>query len=318
MAKYEEGKVVSEDRETPKKMLGFISKMNISSDVLKQRVDKLTNLFGIEDPTPPTPPEEEKKGPRTINPHTEIDINKDHPIYCQPRGAAKDIMTIVWKGKIKSSGIEVAIKLYKSKDEAKVKKYESEGKILELLSGRSPVFLDYYGMFYESVMEGSEKFHLLYLVMELCESSLIDDISRRARTGEYYQQDYSYYQIVHSLLDGFLILEGLKIYHQDIKPHNIFISKSNGLKIADFNISTFVEAPETPSMPTSSQIIQGTEGYMAPELQKAMDEMKFNPTAPRNIKYKRGKADVYSLGLTFLQLYTLQPIQGFNKITDQN
>ncbi|CAG9330770.1 unnamed protein product [Blepharisma stoltei] len=321
MAKFVEGTVGSEDKETPKKMLWFISKMNIVSEVLKQRVEKLIALFGIEDPNPPPPPippEEEKDKVLIVNPHTEIDINRDHPIYCMQRGFSKDITTIIWKGKIKSTGAEVAIKMYKSKNEAKVRKYESEGQIMQTLNRRHPVFLDYYGMFYESVMEGSEQYHHLYLVMELCECSLMDDMSLRAGSQQYYISEDTYFNYVQNLLEGFIILEGLKIYHQDIKPHNIFISKSGQLKIADFNISSFADAPESTWMTTNSQIIQGTEGYMAPELQIAMDNMKNDPTAPRNIKYKRGKADVYSLGLTFLQLYFLQPIIGINKCFDQN
>ncbi|CAG9332681.1 unnamed protein product [Blepharisma stoltei] len=317
-AEFVESTVISEDRETTKMMLGFISKMNISSEIIKQRVENLIPLFGHKDqalPTPSIPSEEEKGKAFIINPHTEININRDYPIYCKQRGIIKKI---IWKGKIKSTGAEVAIKIYRSKNEEEVRKYEREGKIMQFLHRRHPVFLDYYGMFYESIMEDSEQYHLLYLVMELCERSLMDNISLRIESQQYYISDNSYDTMVQSLLEGFIILEELKIYHQNIKPDNIFLAKTGQLKIADFCVSAFVEVPESACANKCLHAIIGTESYMAPELQTAIDKMRIDHTASRNIQYKRGKADAYSLGLTFLQLYSLQPVRGINRCPNQD
>ncbi|CAG9332679.1 unnamed protein product [Blepharisma stoltei] len=318
-AEFVESTVISEDRETTKKMLGFINKMNISSEIIKQRVEKLIALFGHKDqalPTPSIPSEEEKGKAFIINPHTEIDFNRDRPIYCNRIGMIID--EIIWKGKIKSTGAEVSIKIYRSKNEEEVRKYEREGKIMQFLHRRHPVFLDYYGMFYESIMEGIEQYHLLYLVTEYCECSLMDDMSLRTQFQQYYINDGSYYTIVLSLLEGFIILEELKIYHQNIKPHNIFLAKTGQLKIADFSNSTFDEAPESTCTNKRLHAIKGTKIYMAPELQTAMDRIITEPKAPRYIKYKRRKADVYSLGLTFLQLYFFMPVTDINRCTDQD
>lgn len=48
------------------------------------------------------------------------------------------------------------------------------------------------------------------------------------------------YHILFSCLSGLQIIHKNHIIHQDIKPHNILISKDGGIKICDFGISRVI------------------------------------------------------------------------------
>lgn len=101
------------------------------------------------------------------------------------------------------------------------------------------------------------------------------------------------------LLNSFSLLATYKIFHCDIKPQNLLVNSENILKIIDFNISQKYESYENQFDSRVSKI-QGTEGYLAPELEmmlrKGEKECMFDPE----------KSDVYSLGLTLLEIFTLK------------
>jgi serine/threonine protein kinase len=114
------------------------------------------------------------------------------------------------------------------------------------------------------------------------------------------------------LLNSFAYLYNMKIFHRDIKPHNILVNeKDMTLKIIDFGIGDFIERDSTFST-TMEFPIQGAFGYMAPELCEALENNS------RVAFYKPGKSDVFSLGLTFYQLLTCENLQGMNiKLNNQ-
>ena len=114
---------------------------------------------------------------------------------------------------------------------------------------------------------------------------------------------------VNQLIKTFAWLNTNKIIHRDIKPHNMLISQKNEtlqIKIIDFSVSDLLDEPENTFEPTNIISIQGTKGYIAPELFQAIRDGK------REVSHKPGKSDVFSLGLTILQLYTLKDYHGWN------
>lgn len=88
------------------------------------------------------------------------------------------------------------------------------------------------------------------------------------------------------------ILEGLDyahkhgVLHRDIKPDNILISNENSVKITDFGLATFLEAPSV----TNQGDVLGTPAYMSPE------QATGQPVD--------GRSDIFSAGLTFYEMLT--------------
>lgn len=211
------------------------------------------------------------------------------------------------------SRTEVAVKVYtlrSSNEDAKlserIENINREIEIISDLSGKDKAFLNYYGRYHE-VADNQKSYGF---VMEYCTKTLMDEItSKKEQNNPYTEKEI--YDISVSLLSGFAILESKKICHQDIKPHNIFINSQGILKIADFNISKRFDQSAT-TLATGQHYIQGTTGYMSPELRKALLEGKLLGQGTISAKFKPVKADVFSLGLTLLQLYTLQTVENFS------
>ena len=77
-----------------------------------------------------------------------------------------------------------------------------------------------------------------------------------------------------------------EIIHRDIKPSNIFLMQDDTIKLGDFGISKKV------SISNDLKIFVGTPIYTSPEI-----------IQKKNYSYK---ADIWSLGITFIQLISLR------------
>ena len=112
------------------------------------------------------------------------------------------------------------------------------------------------------------------------------------------------------LIQSFAELTTLGIYHRDIKPHNIVVNVDDledaKIKIIDFSISQLSDHLEITSSPTGSFPIQGTKGYMAPELEAMLAQRLTRGN------FNIDKADVFSLGLTILQMITYKDLTALN------
>ncbi|RDY00026.1 Rust resistance kinase Lr10, partial [Mucuna pruriens] len=78
-----------------------------------------------------------------------------------------------------------------------------------------------------------------------------------------------------------------KIYHFDIKPHNILLDENFCPKISDFGLSKI--CPSNESM-VSMMVARGTPGYIAPEV------------FSRNFGMVSHKSDVFSFGMMVLEI----------------
>lgn len=205
----------------------------------------------------------------------------------------KRIYTYIYKGKINATGVEICIKKIRAeKDKMDLNKFDHEVKIMRVLSGKHNAFLKFYGSF---IIDKD-----LYILMEYVEDNLMEVLRKNNLT------ELQQLSIARTLIEGFSFLSQEKIYHRDIKPHNILITPSKDPKIIDFGITIFDMNPNLSdsthtSLVTNSKFIQGTLGYMSPEQKIAYNEYKSKNNI---IKYSLLLSDVFSLGITLFQMAT--------------
>ena len=105
--------------------------------------------------------------------------------------------------------------------------------------------------------------------------------------------------IARDVADGLLYLHSQRIFHRDIKPDNILLSRDLSARLADFGVSqaVAVTAADATSFATVHHCV-GSAGYTAPEVSFG----KYGP-----------KTDVFSMGVVLLQLATGLPAVNFDK-----
>eukprot|EP00823_Brevimastigomonas_motovehiculus_P008201 TRINITY_DN7482_c0_g1_i1.p1 TRINITY_DN7482_c0_g1~~TRINITY_DN7482_c0_g1_i1.p1 ORF type:complete len:406 (-),score=96.31 TRINITY_DN7482_c0_g1_i1:120-1337(-) len=123
----------------------------------------------------------------------------------------------------------------------------------------------------------------LWIVMEFCTASLNDVIEKCERL--LHEEEIA--AVMKMCIQGLQYLHENKIIHRDIKAGNILVTDSGECKLADFGVSTVLET----TMKAATMI--GTPYWMAPEV---LVHDKYD-----------AKADVWSLGITAIELATGMP-----------
>jgi eukaryotic-like serine/threonine-protein kinase len=140
--------------------------------------------------------------------------------------------------------------------------------------------------FNKDVRYGSKEIH--YLVMEYVEGP---DLRRMVE--EQGPLDYrKAADFICQAAEGLAHAHAAGFVHRDIKPANLLVDPHGVLKVLDLGLATFtLEAEEKLGPEEGTQSAVGTADYVAPE--QVADS--------RNVD---GRADIYSLGLTFYYLLT--------------
>lgn len=95
--------------------------------------------------------------------------------------------------------------------------------------------------------------------------------------------------IIGNVLDAVQYAHDNNIFHRDIKPGNIMVSKDGRMvRIMDFSIAKFTDAANLKTTHANAQL--GTPFYMSPEQVKGMGFT--------------GQSDIYSLGVTLFEMVT--------------
>ena len=138
------------------------------------------------------------------------------------------------------------------------------------------------------------------LELELMAKDLMRDIQDRCRNQFPYPETllFAYFS---TLVDAFAFAQDKCIAHRDVKPQNLFLTGSS-LKVGDFGSSRVV--PHDPKELT----LAGTPSYLSPILRQGLS------ANCRYIAHNPYKSDVYSLGLTFLHMMSLQCVSPFEDI----
>ncbi|XP_064331503.1 serine/threonine-protein kinase TAO2-like [Phalacrocorax carbo] len=125
--------------------------------------------------------------------------------------------------------------------------------------------------------------HTAWLVMEYCLGSASDLLEAHKKP----LQEGEIAAITHGALRGLAYLHGHDVIHRDVKAGNILLTAPGEVKLGDFGSASVVA-------PANSFV--GTPYWMAPEVILAMDEGRYD-----------GKADVWSLGITCIELAERKP-----------
>ncbi|CAG9315388.1 unnamed protein product [Blepharisma stoltei] len=230
-------------------------------------------------------------------------IIKSKIIYDALDYMGEKVRVLIQKGWF-DNNLPICIKGYYYKLEAPpCEIFKSDLLLTKYLSENHNLFLKYFGWTFENRVKCEDGIYCIYSIIteDFPDVLLIDDIiTRRNNNQKYSYAEYSI--IVKSLLMGFSWLESEKILHLNLKPHNIFITRDKKIKVAGFNSSrTYIEDDFS-----CSNNKEWHDLYIAPEIYlKSLTEKKFDLSFAEN-------ADIYSLGLIFMQMYSLLPIKELN------
>lgn len=290
-----QGIQVQPNEDGTKRLLGILKNLEIVNKDLKNRLVELENKYGSVEAQRPN----EEIRMNEIKLLTEFRL-LDKIMY-NHNDPVKRSSTCV-RGGVLSSGIQVAVKIYSVPDKSELIKFEPEINALKILSNQKKCFLQYYGAVVNELN--------LYIITEVCDRTLYDDMVVRQRETRAYSYDERN-TIMNDLLEGFAYMNCKKIYHQDIKPQNIMLTTTNVVKIIDFNVVIQTDDVETTTGVTNEHTIQGTKSWMSPEI---FEVFMTNTTQnlQRRLTFKLSKSDVFSLGLVFLKLYTFEDLTGKN------
>jgi serine/threonine protein kinase len=139
-----------------------------------------------------------------------------------------------------------------------------------------------------TIFEYDEEDGLAYLAMEFLDG---EDLKTKISNRQWMPLEQKL-RIMKEVAEGLSHAHKMGVIHRDIKPGNIFITRSGEIKILDFGLARL-----TSSELTRTGVSMGTPAYMSPE-QLRYDKVDH-------------KSDIFSAGVVFYELLTYhKPFQG--------
>ena len=159
--------------------------------------------------------------------------------------------------------------------------YFSMNEINILSKLNNPYIISLKCAFKTQIDEETEK---LYIIMEYVDNGDLNQLITKYKNDEKFFEEKRLLNWLFQICLSLLYLKENEIIHRDIKPSNIFLLKDDTIKLADFGISKKVSKEDS--------MFIGTPVYTSPEI-----------ISKKDYSYK---ADIWSLGVTFLQLIFLR------------
>eukprot|EP01087_Luapelamoeba_hula_P008250 TRINITY_DN2058_c1_g1_i1.p1 TRINITY_DN2058_c1_g1~~TRINITY_DN2058_c1_g1_i1.p1 ORF type:complete len:446 (+),score=78.24 TRINITY_DN2058_c1_g1_i1:34-1338(+) len=184
----------------------------------------------------------------------------------------------VYKAIYKPTGDIVALKIIALEEDDTFEEMMIEIQVLERCVGHENV-VKYCG----SWKKGEE----LFIAMELCSGGSANDLYQ---VLEQPLQEAQIAWITQESLKGLMFLHEKGIIHRDIKAANILLTDTGDVKLTDFGVSAQMENPKD-----KRRTFIGTPYWIAPEVVNTV-------IAPYD-----EKCDIWSLGITCIELAELQP-----------
>lgn len=134
---------------------------------------------------------------------------------------------------------------------------------------------------------------------------------KRQQKGLFWKEE-ELEKLIVSLISTLSFLQSIGICHRDIKPSNLFIMDNGEMKVIDFGESKDYFSDTDDGGDGTLATIRGTPQYLSPILWKAYVIDKNTRHATHNIY----KSDVFSSGLVFFQIASLEDVTGFNNLNE--
>ncbi|XP_061672380.1 serine/threonine-protein kinase TAO3 isoform X2 [Syngnathoides biaculeatus] len=203
---------------------------------------------------------------------------KDDPedVFCDLHEIGHGSFGAVYFARNSYSNEVVAIKKMSYNGKQTTEKWQDIIKEVKFLGQlRHPNTIEYKGCYLKD--------NTAWLVMEYCLGSASDLLEVHKKP----LQEVEIAAISHGALLGLAYLHCHDMIHRDVKAGNILLTEGGHVKLADFGSA---------SMASPANSFVGTPYWMAPEVILAMDEGQYE-----------GKADVWSLGITCIELAERKP-----------
>ncbi|MDQ1074965.1 Stk1 family PASTA domain-containing Ser/Thr kinase [Microbacterium sp. SORGH_AS_0969] len=197
-------------------------------------------------------------------------------------------MASVYRGYDQTLGRTVAIKVLKADlagDAAFRTRFRLEAQAASRMAHPTIVRVFDAGEDVETGPDGQER-PVPYIVMELVHGRLLKDI---ISAGPVPTDDALRY--VDGILEALEYSHRAGVVHRDIKPGNVMITESGGVKVMDFGIARAVS--DSSSTVAETTAIVGTAAYFSPEQAKG--------------ESVDARADLYSTGVVLYELLTGRP-----------
>ncbi len=140
-----------------------------------------------------------------------------------------------------------------------------------------------------------------FIVMELLEGDSLEGAMARAG-GTLPISDVL--AVADQVLDVLSAFHARNVVHRDIKPGNLFVTKSGVVKVLDFGLARLRD-PRVSGAPTASGIVLGTAAYMPPE------------QAQGKTSEVDARADVFAVGAVMFRALTGRPIHDAKSATER-
>jgi len=165
--------------------------------------------------------------------------------------------SIVWRATDKEVGRDVAIKRLTKVEGNDLSSLLEEAGATSRLKGHKNI-VEVYDVFQDDG-EG-------FLVMEYVDGSTLDEIFREHILSKTWLEKDEALDIFEQILDGLLFAHSCGVFHRDVKPSNILVSKLGAVKLVDFGLAKLMAHPlEQSSSYELGFARRGTANFMSPE-----------------------------------------------------
>jgi serine/threonine-protein kinase len=120
-------------------------------------------------------------------------------------------------------------------------------------------------------------------------------------------------RMIVSLISTLSHMQSVGLCHRDLKPANLFLLPNGEIKVIDFGESKDYFREDQDGGDPATATIRGTPQYLSPILWKAHVVDGNSRFAKHNIY----KSDVFSVGLMFYQLTSMEDVTGLNQKTPE-